>query len=121
MRRRRLHGFDALAVELRLEPSERLRPGFELHRFVGDIDELLPADVDLVAVAQEMLGDRLAVDERSVGAAQILEERVRQDRDHGGVLAADGGIRQAHVVVGAPSDRDPLARERMSSVVPSAR
>ena len=63
------------------------------------IDELLPSDVDLVAVAQEVLGDRLAVDERAVGAAEVLEERIGEDRHDRRVLAAHRRVRQADVVV----------------------
>src|SRR5439155_8141931 len=39
----------------------------ELRVIVGAVDELVPADLDLVTVAQEVLGDRLVVDQRAVG------------------------------------------------------
>ncbi len=79
---------------------------------VGVIDELVPPDVDLVAVAQEMLDDRVAVDEGAVGAAEVFQKRVVEYGDHGRVLAADGKIGQADVVVGAAADGDALVIER---------
>src|SRR5205085_1584233 len=82
-------------------------------RDVGrEVDEALAADVDVVVVAQEVLDHRLPVDEGAVGAAEVLEERVGEDRDHRRVLARHGRIRQAYVVVRAPSDRKPLLVER---------
>ena len=80
----------------------------------GQVDERVPADVDLVVIAQEVLGDRLAVDERAVGAAEVLEERVVEDRHDRGMLAAHRGIRQADVVVGAAADRHALRSSGIS-------
>src|SRR5438552_1064140 len=59
-----------------------------------------------------MLDDGIAVDQGAVGAADVLEKRVGKDRDYGGVLTADGEIRQADLVVRATPDGDPLPIER---------
>jgi len=104
-------GQHALTEELIFEPPERAVCRIDLRRFIGEIHDLLPADVDLVVIAQEVLGDRLAVDQRTVGAAEILEEGVGQDCHDRGMLATDGRIGQADIVVGAAPDRDPLALE----------
>ena len=67
--------------------------------------------VDLVAVAQEMLGDGGAVDERAVGAAEVFEERIVENRHDRGMLSAHRGVGQADVVVRAAPDRDALPVE----------
>jgi hypothetical protein len=54
---------------------------------VAEVDEPLASDVDVVVVAQEVLHHGLAVHQRAVGAAEVLEERVGEDRDDRGVLA----------------------------------
>src|SRR5205085_7544303 len=53
---------------------EPLRLGTRV--IVDAVDELVAADIDLVAVAQKMFGDGLAVNERAVRALQIFEKRV---------------------------------------------
>ncbi len=53
--------------------GRRRRLGYEL--------ELVLADLDHVVVLQEVLLDRVAVDDRAVGAAQILEEGIVEDGD----------------------------------------
>ena len=75
------------------------------------IDQDLPPDVDLVAVAQEMLRDGGAVDERAVGAAEILQERIVENRHDRRMLAAHRRVREADVVVRTAADRDALAVE----------
>src|SRR6476620_10381680 len=71
----------------------------------------MPADIDLVAVAQEMLCHGGAVDERAIGAAEVFEERVVENRDDCRMLTAHRGVREADVVVRAAAYRDALAVE----------
>ncbi len=59
-----------------------------------------------------MLLDRIAVDQGSVGAAEVFHERVVQDRDDYGVLAADRQIVDLDVVVRLAADRGALLGER---------
>ena len=75
-------------------------------------DEHGITDIDLVAVPYLPLLHRHPVDQRAVGAVQVLEKRVVEHGDHRGVLAADCRERQADVVVGAPADGQPFALER---------
>ena len=74
--------------------------------------ELVLADFDDVIVLQKMLLDRAAVDQRAVGAAQVLQKRIVQDRHDQGVLAADRQVVDLNVVVRLAPDRDPLLVER---------
>jgi hypothetical protein len=72
----------------------------------------VPTDIDLIVIAQEMFDDRVAVDQRPVGAAEIFEERIGEYGDHRGVLAADREIREADIVVAAAADGDALVIQR---------
>jgi len=80
--------------------------------FVRAIHKFMPADIDLIVIAQEMFDDRVAIDQRAVGAAEIFEERIGEYGDHCCVLAADREIRQADIVVGAAADGDALVIQR---------
>ena len=66
---------------------------------VGDVDERCRPMSIWSRSRRKCLAIRLAVDQRAVGAAEVLEERVGEDRDDRRVLAADRGVRQADVVV----------------------
>ncbi len=66
---------------------------------VGHVLELVLAQFDDIVVAQEVLLDRLAIDQRTVGAVQVFEEGVGQDGDNGGVVAGDGEVVDLDIVV----------------------
>ena len=94
-------------------PGVAAHRGLELVRVgvagaIVDEAQLMVADGDDVTVLQSMLLDQLAVDVGAVGAVQILQEGVIQDVDDQGVMSADGGIVDAHIVVWQPADRVPL-------------
>src|SRR5882762_7619793 len=90
--------------EVRLLPAGRGR-GFT------DELELVLAQLDDVVVLQEVLLDRVAVDDRAVGAAEVLEERVVEYRDDHGVLAAYRKVVDLDVVVGLAADGGALLRQ----------
>src|SRR6267378_1114345 len=90
--------------EVRLLPAGRGR-GFT------DELELVLAQLDDVVVLQEVLLDRVAVDDRAVGAAEVLEERVVEDRHDHGVLTAHREIVDLDVIVGLAADGGPLLRQ----------
>src|SRR3970282_407065 len=85
-------------LEIRLLRGWR-RPG----RVAGEHAAIL-AQLDDVVVLQEVLLDRIAVDQRAVGAAQVLEEAVVQDGDDDGVLAAHREVVDLDVVVRLAAD-----------------
>src|SRR5438105_4991832 len=72
------------------------------------IHVLVAANVDLVAIAEEMLRDCVSVDQRAVGAAEVLEKRIVENGNDCGMLAADCKVGQTDVVVRAPADGDAL-------------
>jgi hypothetical protein len=63
------------------------------------------ADRDHIAVLQRVLLDQLAIDVGAVGAVQILEERVVEDIDDQRMVAADGSVVDADVIVREAPDR----------------
>jgi len=64
-----------------------------------DEAQLMMADGDDVAVLHRMLLDQLAVDVRSVGAVQVLEERIVENVDDERVVSAHGRIIDTNIVV----------------------
>ena len=72
--------------------------------------ELVMADGDDVAMLQGVLLDQLAVDVGAVRAVQILEEGIIEDINDQRVVATDGGIVDADVVIRQASDRITLLR-----------
>jgi hypothetical protein len=62
---------------------------------------------------RKVLLHRLAVDHGAVGAAQVLDERVVQDRDDRRVLAETGEVVDLDVVVRLAADEGPLLGERV--------
>ena len=69
-----------------------------------DVFEFVFTEAYDVAVAQRMLFDELAVDIRAVGAAEVFQEGVVEDRDDEGVFATDGKVVDLDVVIGLPAD-----------------
>jgi len=61
-----------------------------------------------------MLGHGLPLTSVPLVLFRSSRKEIVEDRHHRGVLAAHRRKGQAHVVVGAPADRDPLAVEGMS-------
>ena len=84
-----------------------VRRGF----LVVDVFELVFANANHIAISQHVLLDEPAIDERSIGTVQIFEERVVQNRDDRRVLSTDSEVIDLNVVVGFPTDRDPLLVE----------
>src|SRR5688572_28564864 len=62
------------------------------------------ADADDVAVDERLAADPPAVDERAVGGAEVLDGRRTAVEDDVDVLAADPGVREPDVGLGAPAD-----------------
>jgi hypothetical protein len=62
------------------------------------------SDGDHIAMLQRMLLDQLAVDVGTVGAVQVLEERIVEDVDDQRVVPGDGSIVDADVVIRQPPD-----------------
>ena len=73
--------------------------------------ELVLAELDQVVVAQDMPLRKHAVDEGSVGAAQVLEDAVVHDGDDRRMLAADREVVDVNVVVRLAADRRALLRQ----------
>src|SRR5262249_1968282 len=71
------------------------------------------AQFDDVVILQEVLLDRLPVHQSSVGTAQILQERVVQDRHDHGMLAADRKIVDDNIVVWLATECGALLAERI--------
>src|SRR4051794_20173270 len=88
-----------------LEGPLRPPPGAgALSRAVLPVDQHGVADADHVAVREGLAGDPPAVDQRAVGRAEVLADRraaVEHDVD---VLAADAGVGQPDVGLGAAAD-----------------
>jgi hypothetical protein len=75
------------------------------------------SDGDSVAVVELLLLDRLAVDERAIGAPEIYDpERLTSPFD-AGVVPARGGIAKDEVIVG----RTPKPERRVTGAVRVAR
>jgi len=89
LRRAQHHGL----LEIRLLAGGGSRGG------LADELQLVLAQLDDVVVLQEVLLDGVAVHHRAVRAAEVLEERVVQDRDDDGVLAGDREVVDLDVVV----------------------
>jgi hypothetical protein len=71
--RRRLASAEAAASEASVPPVARVcARRIDPRAIVREVDEDFAADVDLVAIAKEVLRDGLAVDERAVGAAEVF-------------------------------------------------
>ena len=70
------------------------------------------ADFNYVVVLQEMLLDWFPVYERAVGRVKILDERVIQDGNDGGVFARYRQIVNRNIIVGFSAERSPLFTER---------
>ncbi len=85
------------AVEV---PDDAAGVGEEDHFGAAGAAELHP-----VAVRQPVLGHRLAVDERAVARAAVLEDQRAVLADDLGVLARDVAAHQPHVALGAAADR----------------
>ena len=88
------------------------RRGGRLRARLLDEFKLVLAELDNVVVLQEMLLDRVAVDQRAVGAAKVLHERIVQDGDDHRVLAADRQIVDLDVVMRLAADRGALLGKR---------
>src|SRR3954453_13895244 len=73
-------------------------------RAVLPVDQHRVADPDDVAVRQHLPADPPAVDERSVGGAEVLDGRLSALEDHVDVLAAHPGVGQPDVGLGAATD-----------------
>ena len=71
------------------------------------------ADTDDVPVAKGVLLHQFPVDEGSVRAVEILEERVVQDGDDRRVMAADRQVVDMNVVVRLAADSHALLVERI--------
>jgi hypothetical protein len=65
-----------------------------------------------VTVLQRMLFDELAVDVRAVGAVQIFEERVIENRDDRRVLTTDSQVVHLDVIFRLASDQQAFFLER---------
>ena len=79
---------------------------------VCHVFELVFTEFDDVVVAQEMLLDRLAIDQRTVGAVEVFEEGVGQNGDDYGVIAGNGEIVDLDVVMRLASDGQALLVKR---------
>ena len=75
---------------------------------IDAVHQLVPPDIDLVAIPEEMLADRVTVHQCAVGAVEVLEERIGEDSDNDRVLAAHRQVGKADVVVRSASDRGAL-------------
>ena len=73
-----------------------------------DVFQFVFAQFHDVAVFQEMLLDRLAIDQRAIGAVQVFEKGVVEDGHHGGMFATDRQIVDLDVVGRPPSDAHPF-------------
>src|SRR3954451_12435101 len=85
--------------------------------------ELVLADLELVAVLERLGGlDPLAVEERAVEAALVLDVEVVVALDQDGVRSRDGHVVEEDVAVGRTADRRALAlREEVLSGAAAAR
>jgi hypothetical protein len=79
-----------------------------LLRQLADILQAVLAKFDGVAVLQEMLLDGLPIDERAVGAAQILKKGIIEYGNHHRVLTRDRQIVDLDIVVRLAADRGAL-------------
>src|SRR4051794_17332117 len=85
--------------------SPRLLPSAgALSRAVLPVDQHGVADADHVAVRERLPGDPPAVDQRAVGRAEVLADRRGAVEDDVDVLAADPGVGQPDVGLGAAAD-----------------
>src|SRR5919112_2933161 len=73
-------------------------------RPVLPVDQHRVADADDVAVGERLTGDPPAVDEGAVGRAEVLGDRRPAVQDDVDVLAADPGVGEPDVGVGAAAD-----------------
>src|SRR5262249_50547666 len=80
-------------------------------RMLVDVLEFMLAEPDDVTVAQRMLLDELAVHIGPVGAAEILQEGIIENRDDEGVLSADGKVVDLDVVIGLATNVYPFLPE----------
>ena len=94
----------------------RVRGGGGFPRFLGRLqgadavfdfkNAIHSAKPDFVAVVDFGLDDGVAVDEGLVGGVEVFEPVFAVDLDELGVMAGDGGVLDADVVVGFPADGD---------------
>src|SRR5207302_1215992 len=101
--RRRPRWRSASALALRRGRATQ-RAGAGARRPWRPEDELHAADVDRVALGEFLLGHALAVDERAVLRAEILDRVTARDRLDLAMLARDAGVRQADAVFIRPAD-----------------
>ena len=79
---------------------------------LGDVLELVFADLDDIVVLQNVLLDRHSIHKRAIGTAQVLEKRVVQYGHDQCVLAANSKIVNLQIVMRASPDCQPLLVER---------
>ena len=97
--------------------SARARTAQAGSRAVLPVDEHRVADADDVAVDERLPADPAAVDQGAVGGAEVLDRRRAAVEDDVDVLAADAGVGQPDVGLGAAADDVAPGRE----LVPGAR
>src|SRR4051812_35700307 len=99
-------------------PLRPLPSAGALSRAVLPVDQHRVADADHVAVREGLAGDPPAVDQRAVGRAEVLADRraaVEHDVD---VLAADAGVGQPDVGLGAAADDVAAGGEHVAGAPP---
>jgi hypothetical protein len=75
-------------------------------RALLDVVDLGVAHPDDVAGVERLHLDPLAVDERAVGAAEVVDDEPVALPDDAGVLPGDEGVLELDVVLGRPADAD---------------
>jgi hypothetical protein len=81
-------------------------------RGLDHVFHLVLADFDDVIVLQDVLLHLIAVHQRAVGAAQVLQEGIVEYRHNAGMFPAYRQVLDRDVILGFASDRDAILVER---------